>query len=143
MSLPTFLKKDLHTYVLAGLLSLFIVFDVEIPDSVASMVDSLLGKVIIILVSLTLLTANPIIGSLGVIAAYLLIKRSERNNSVLVEKFVPSEIKKVREMQRYNSEPLTLEETIIKNQIPYSKNRKNLNPGAKPLDTATYDAANL
>ena len=35
MSLPKFLKKDLHTYVLAGLLSLFIVFDVEIPDEKA------------------------------------------------------------------------------------------------------------
>ena len=144
MSFPKFLKKDLHTYVLAGLLSLFIVFNIQIPDTVAHLVDNLLGKIVIILVSLSLLNTNPLIGSLGVIAAYLLIKRSERNNSVLVEKFVPSEIKKVQEMQRYNSEPLTLEETIIKNQIPYSKNRKNLQPGgAKPLDTATYDAADL
>ena len=81
--------------------------------------------------------------SLGVIAAYLLIKRSERNNSIMVEKFVPSERKKVVEMQKYNSQPMSLEEVVVKNQVPFSRNRKKLAPGAEPLDTATHDAAEL
>ena len=143
MAFPKLLKKDLHTYVLAGLLSLFIVFDIQIPDPVAVLVDNLLGKIVIIILALTLLNTNPIIGSLGIIAGYLLIKRSERNNSMMVERFVPSERKKSNEMQRYNSQPLTLEEIMVKNQIPFSKNRKNLAPGAGPLDTATYNAAEL
>merc|ERR1711871_1608416 len=107
MSITKLLKKDLHTYVLAALLALFIVFDIQVPDVVAHLVDNLLGKVVVIISALYLLNFNPIIGSLGVIAAYLLIKRSENNNNILVEKFVPSEYKKEKEMQRYNSVPVT------------------------------------
>ena len=144
MSITKLLKKDLHTYVLAALLALFIVFDMQVPDVVAHLVDNLLGKVVVIISALYLLNFNPIIGSLGVIAAYLLIKRSENNNNILVEKFVPSEYKKGKEMQRYNSVPVTLEETVIKNQIPFSKNRKKIiKSSVKPLDTETRDAASV
>ena len=144
MSITKLLKKDLHTYVLATLLALFIVFDIQVPDVVAHLVDNLLGKVVVIISALYLLNFNPLIGSLGVIAAYFLIKRSEINHNILVEKFVPSEYKKDEEMQRYNSVPVTLEETVIKNQIPYSKNRKKIiKSSVKPLDTETRDAASV
>jgi len=40
MALPKLLNKNLNTYVLAGLLSLFIVFDIQIPDIVANLVNN-------------------------------------------------------------------------------------------------------
>ena len=143
MALPKLLNKNLNTYVLAGLLSLFIVFDIQIPDIVANLVNNFIGKIVIIIVSLSLLNTHPMVGSLGIIAAYFLIKRSERNNSVMVDRFVPSEKKKSVELQRYNTDSISLEETVIKNQIPFSRNRKNLSGGAEPLDSASYNAAEL
>ena len=143
MALPKLLNKNLNTYVLAGLLSLFIVFDIQIPDIVANLVNNFIGKIVIIIVSLSLLNTHPLVGSLGIIAAYFLIKRSERNNSVMVDRFVPSEKKKSVELQKYNIESISLEETVIKNQIPFSRNRKNLSGGATPLDSAIHDAAEV
>ena len=143
MALPKLLNKNLNTYVLAGLLSIFIVFDIQIPDIVANLVNNFIVKIVIIIVSLSLLNTHPMVGSLGIIAAYLLIKRSERNNSVMVDRFVPSEEKKSVELQRYNIDTISLEETVIKNQIPFSRNRKKLAGGAEPLDSAIHDAAEL
>jgi len=143
MALPKLLNKNLNTYVLAGLLSIFIVFDIQIPDIVANLVDNLIGKIVIIIVSLSLLNINPILGSLGIIAAYFLIKRSERNNSIMVNKFVPSEEKKSVEIQKYNIDPISLEETIVKKQIPFSKNRKVLSSGAKPIHDSIHNAAEV
>ena len=59
MALPKLLNKNLNTYVLAGLLSIFIVFDIQIPDIVANLVDNLIGKIVIIIVSLSLLNITP------------------------------------------------------------------------------------
>ena len=136
-----FNQKVKNHHVLAVLMGLFIVFPIQIPDLVASLVNNVLGKIVVIVTALYLLSVNPIVGSLGIVAAYLLIQRSGVNESVLVEQFVPSEIKKSDEMQKYNEAPITVEETVIKNQIPFSFNREiihnaNIDPVSENIHSA-------
>ena len=136
-----FSQKVKNHHVLAVLMGLFIIFPIQIPDLVASLVNNVLGKIVVIVTALYLISVNPIVGSLGIVAAYLLIQRSSVNESVLVEQFVPSEIKKSEEMQKYNETPITVEETVIKNQIPFSFNREiihnsNIDPVSENIHSA-------
>ena len=107
-----FNQKVKNHHVLAVLMGLFIVFPIQIPDLVASLVNNVLGKIVVIVTALYLLSVNPIVGSLGIVAAYLLIQRSSVNESVLVNNLFLVKLKKVK---KYNNEaPITVEETIIK-----------------------------
>ena len=136
-----FNQKVKNHHVLAVLMGLFIIFPIQIPDLVASLVNNVLGKIVVIVTALYLLSVNSIVGSLGIVAAYLLIQRSGLNESVLVEQFVPSEIKKNEEMQKYNEAPITVEETIIKNQIPFSFNREIIhNSNIDPVSDNIHSA---
>ena len=125
------LKKNQHHYVLAVLLALFIVMDIEVPKVVASMIDNVLGKIVVIIGSLALFTINPLVGSLALVAGYVLIMRSANSSGSLPMKlFVPTEAKKLNHMVKMNVKPnTTLEEETIKNMLPTS---------GKAMKTASY-----
>ena len=94
MQLFTIHKKDYTYYVLAALLCLFIVVPVEIPHELASLVDTFIGKVVVVIIALNLFFAHPVVGAVGIIAAYELIKRSEGKGSQIpgaLQKYIPSE----------------------------------------------------
>ena len=135
MQLFTIQKKDYTYYVLAALLCLFIIVPVDIPHELASLIDTFVGKVVVIILALNLFFAHPVVGSVGIVAAYELIKRSEGKGSQVpaaLRKYIPSETKKTTNLNRLNQFPVTVEEIVIHNQIPYSFNIDN------PTDTATY-----
>jgi len=123
-------KNQMHYYVLALILVLFVVFPVSIPHELASAVDSLVGKVIIVVIVLNLFIAHPVVGSVGIIAAYELVRRSAGSGSSL--EFIPSEKKKTSNLNKYNQFPLTVEEIVIKSKLPYSFNLSD------PSDNASY-----
>ena len=127
-------KKHQHHYVLAALLAVFIVFDVKIPHTIASMVDSIVGKIAIIVLALSLFSAHPLVGSLALVAAYVLIMRSSNSTGSRPAKlFIPTETKKLRKMRKMNvKQETSLEESVIKNMIPSVG--KPLGPGKfKPV----------
>ena len=70
------LQKETHHTFLGLLLILFIVFEVQIPLDLANVIDTIVGKTVIILVIFALLTYNKIVGVLAIVAGYLLIMRS-------------------------------------------------------------------
>ena len=61
--------------------------------------------------------AHPVVGAIGLVAAYQLILRSQGQQSMAV--YVPSEAKKSRVLTAMNQFPTTIEEQVIANQIPY------------------------
>jgi len=109
------IRKDTRLTVLAILLALFIIFDVRPPAQLAEHIDSLVGRVVIILFVIILLFSNPVVGALGAIAAYELFRRSEFSNAI---QYVPSERKKKRNMKVMNQFPKTLEEEVVHNMLP-------------------------
>lgn len=74
------LQKETKEYGLIALFVLFIVMDVKIPSFLANMVDTMLGRVVVILVALSLFMVHPVLGAVAIIAAYELIRRSEKKN---------------------------------------------------------------
>ena len=71
------IEKDIPHYILAILLIIFIVTDMKVPHPIDELVNTLLGKVIVIAAGLALLFAHPLLGVLGVVAAYRLITQAE------------------------------------------------------------------
>ena len=64
------LKSQTHHYVLAGLLALFVVLDIKVPNDVKPLLNSLVGKAVVIITALSLLSVNVLVGILAVIASF-------------------------------------------------------------------------
>ena len=65
-SLMKSIEKDMHHYILALLLAIFIVSDMSVPKSIEEISHTLLGKVLIIGGALSLLFAHPLLHRLPV-----------------------------------------------------------------------------
>ena len=138
------LKGNQSSYVLAALLAIFIVFDISVPDPVAELVDTIVGKLVVILVALNLFFLHPIVGALGLVAAYELIRRAERAPPSMARKYLPSEKKKSVELSKINQFPLTVEEEVIANQIPYAFNTETATAAPyRPVQDPVFDAARV
>ena len=68
-----FLQKETTQNVLIVLMALFVIFDVRVPMPVADFVDTMLGKVAVVLTVLILLAMNPLVGSLAILAGMLIM----------------------------------------------------------------------
>ena len=63
--------KDKHHLILSVLLSVFIIFDIKIPLLLAELVDNVIGKIVVFVIALCLLSLNVLSGAIGLIAAYV------------------------------------------------------------------------
>ena len=87
-------KSQRHYYILSLVLILFIVFPIEIPKELSALVDSVLGKIVVVVMVLNLFIAHPVLGAIGAVAGYELVKRSAGHagaHSTVMSKFIPSE----------------------------------------------------
>lgn len=136
------MKKDSHHYILSVLLIIFIVSDVQIPPVIGEMVDTLLGKIVVVMVALSLFGSHPVVGAIGLVAAYQLITRSEGQGAMAL--YLPGEVKKNQIFKSINQFPVTLEEEVIAKQMPYvfKKNRRG-NSHYKGVQGKVHGAAKL
>ena len=137
--------NDKRHLVLAVVLAVFIVMDIKIPDNIASLVDTVVGKTLVIMVGLSLLVVNPLVGILGAIAAYEVIRRSSGSSHLFaVKDFLPSEEKKHNEMKVYQNNETSLEEEVISNMLPRTASDV-LDGGAKfkPVQDKLHAAAKI
>ena len=142
-------KKHMHFYLLSLVMILFIVFPVEIPSELGGIIDSMVGKVIIVVLVLNLFMAHPVVGAIGAVAAYELIKRSVGMagvGSTMMKQFIPSEEKRTSSLNTFNQFPVTVEEMVIKSKVPYTFNMSigNLESASyKPVLGDTHEAENI
>jgi hypothetical protein len=144
-SLNKLLKKDQHYLVLMVLLAVFIVMDIHVPSPVAELVDTVVGKIIVVVVALSLCTSKqPILCALALLAAYELIQRSSNYNvGPAAMKFIPTESKKSNHLSAMNQFPLTVEEQVVADMIPQEA-APILTPASfKPTQSKLHDAAKL
>lgn len=136
------MKKDTHHYVLAVLLIIFIVSDVQVTGIVGELVDTIVGKIIVVMAALSLFAAHPVVGAIGLVAAYQLVMRSQGLQAAAI--YIPSEIKKSRVLTAMNQYPVTIEEEVISKQIPYVfKRNAQGNTPYKGVQDRLYGAAKL
>ena len=98
----------------------YIVFNVQTPQPLASMIDSTLGYVVIIaLFAILAINLNPIVIVVGIFAIYLLFKRSSiSTGSLAMTKFLPTENVKSQYLSAFNQFPVTLEEEVVQQMAP-------------------------
>ena len=117
--------------ILALLFAMFIIFNVSIPKQLSKLVDNVFVQVVLGLLVISLfISMNPIVGILGFLALYELIKRSKnfQDKNYLFE---PTESQKLNHMKSFNTWDKTLEEDIINKmgKIPtYNDSKLNYKP---------------
>lgn len=137
-------KEVKHHYVLSALLAYFVVFRVNVPHLLAGVVDTLLGRVVVITAALSLLFVHPVLGSVAILAAYELIRRSENTTgSGPLRRFLPSETKKGKEFSAMNQFPTTVEEEVIHKMIPRVSGHTLPKASYKPVQDKLHQAAQL
>ena len=136
------IEKDMHHYILAFLLAVFIVSDIQIPSALNELVGTLLGKVIVIGAALALLFAHPLLGALGVIAAYRLVTKTQERYTPPKQVAPPTEPKKMSALNAMNQFPVTVEEEVIRKMIPQAPSNLPA-PSFKPVLDSLHDAAKI
>jgi len=138
------LKKERNEYLLVGVLVFFVLFNVRVPDFVGSLVDTVLGRVVVLCAAVALLFKHPVLGAVALVAAYMLVHRAEKSTgNYQVRQFVPSELTKNKELNAYNQFPVTLEEEVVHKMVPYVNEGIMSPPGYKPTLDKLHDAAKL
>lgn len=100
---------------------LYIVFPIENPSFISNMVDTPLGMVGVLAVTLYLFfNANPLVAILYVFVAYELLRRSaKQTGKAAIQEHTPSQMKKDVKMQKMNPvKKETLEEEMVEKMAP-------------------------
>ena len=138
-------KQNPYENGLAALLVAYIVLNIRTPSMLTKTIDSTIGKVVVVVVALSLFyTKNPILIVLGVVAAYELIRRSSvTTGTYAMEHSLSSEKKKAEAMKEYNEpQEKTLEEDMV-SEIPPVSNGVNTPSAYEPALAKSHGATNL
>ena len=112
-----FEKNNLNQLILVILFLIYLIFKIRMPDFIANILDNVYSKIIIAILALILLmNSNPILGILGILVAYELIKRATSQAGIsILQKYYPTEEKKWSPFSTTNQFPYTLEQEVVKN----------------------------
>ena len=125
-----------HEMVLVVIFIIYILLDIQTPESLARLIDNIYGNIFVILIAITIFAStNPVVGIISFIAAYELIKRSRTTN------FPPSEYSKLEDFSDYNAFPVTLEEQMVEQMAPLVKYDADPNLNYNPTLGSLHDAA--
>ena len=138
------LKKTQSSHVILGIIFIiYLIMGYPIPESIATMIDTIYGKIIVYVVALILLfSVNPVLGVLGLFVAFDLIRRSEMTTgSTALAKFGSSEKQKMSDLTAFNQFPYTLEQEMVKIRTINKDPLIESPPSYKPMLLATADAS--
>jgi hypothetical protein len=136
-------KKNMPQLLLVILFIIYLIFNFKTPEVLANVVDSSLGKIVVALVALFLFSySNPILGVLGIIVAYQLIKTSSiQTGTEALEKYYPTEQKKWSPFTPIHQFPYTLEQEMVKLMASQKFNTNYVKAPYRPVLDDTYDAS--
>lgn len=120
--------------ILGVIFVLYILLNVETPSVLAGPIDTLFGKVLVVAVAtVVFMKTNPVVGVLGFVVAYQLIKTASVSTGTYAMKhFLPSESNKLREMQSFNEERVSPPSIVASN--PNIMVAKTNNEGALEVE---------
>jgi hypothetical protein len=135
-------KKNMPQLALVILFIIYLIMGFKTPDSVANMIDSTVGKIVVALVALFLFAySNPILGVLGIFVAYQLVRNASiKTGMASLEQYYPTEEKKWSPFTPAHQYPYTLEQEMVKRMAPQKFNTNYVKPTYKPMLEDIYDA---
>ncbi len=141
-----FKKENMGQLALAILFIIYLITGYQVPQPIAGMIDTLFGKIVVVIISLSLFAyMNPILAVLGLLVAFDLIRKSTMTTGTFgMENYMPCEEKKMSQFTAFNQFPYTLEQEVVKKMAPVHK------PGLldgkasfKPLLDDTHNASSI
>ena len=134
-----------HHILITVLLLLYLIFDVDTPLDLAKYIDTTLGNVVVVLLSLSLVyTGNVFIGVLAIVSAYELIQRSKKTTgSLYLNQIHNAEVIKKDLLDNYNQFPDTLEEEVVNKMAPLINTSSNNVSMFQPVLNDLHDATEL
>lgn len=133
-------KMQKVEYVFIALLLLFILMDVEVPTSIGQYIDTTLGSIVLIGGALYIFHIQKVLGAVAIIAAVEILRRT--NGIHAIKNFVPSELRRSMNLTKWNDFPITLEEEIVRDQLPVV-NKIRSKPSFKPKLANIQNAVEL
>lgn len=138
------LTKEKHHGLLAILLSIFIIFDIRIPNQLANLVDTIVGKTVVIIAVFSLIAFNKLVGILAIIAGYMLIMRSMNITGHKNLIHLENEHVKRSNMLKFNpKQEVSVEEEVIDNMLPRVSNETVESHDFKPVQNNLHSAEKL
>ena len=147
--MDSILKKEHSGQILVIIVFIiYLVSGSSTPEPIASIIDTFAGKIILLLVIISLFKyAHPILSILAVFVAFELMRRSSISTGTYgLVRYVPTEEKKACEMRKMNDfpYPTTLEEEVVKMRVPLLNTGSSMNPASfHPFVENTYQASSL
>jgi hypothetical protein len=141
-----FKKEHMGELMLVILMIIYLVLGLRTPDMIANMVDSIIGKVVIVIAAIFLfMHANPILAVVAALVAFDLMRRSSTTTGLgALQAYAPSEEKKMSQFTAFNQFPYTLEQEVVAKMAPIVRSGTSLTPASyKPLLDNLHDASSL
>jgi hypothetical protein len=141
-----FKKENMGELILVILLIIYLILGFKTPEPIASLVDSLVGKIVMFIIVIYLfINCNSILAVLSLFVVFDLIRRSSLTTGLgALQKYAPTEVKKMSQFTAFNQFPYTLEQEVVKKMAPIVKSGSSLTPPSyKPLLDNLYDASPL
>ena len=141
-----FKKEHMGELVLVILMIVYLILGFKTPEPFASIIDSLVVKVVIFIVIIYLfMHSNPILAVLSLFVAFDLLRRSSVTTGLdALQRYAPSEQKKTSQFTAFNQFPYTLEQEVVAKMAPIMKSGSSITQASyKPLLDNLYDAAPL
>jgi hypothetical protein len=138
-----FTKKNIPQFILFILMIIYLIMGYKLPETVANVIDTTYGKIIVVLCALVLFAfANPILGVIGFLVAYTLITQSTvQTGTLAMDRYLPSEKEKQCNLSAWNQFPYTLEQEVVKKMAPINKTGSGAPVSWQPLLDDNRDAA--
>ena len=135
-------KQEPAEIVLGILMIIFLLMGYKLPSSISSVVDSLIGKIVMLLiVAYMFVYANPILAVLALLVAVNIMMNGSNFSTSQSIQYAPSEENKTSQLTQYNQFPYTLEQEMVKKMAPIMKPGSSISKAAyKPVLENTYDA---
>ena len=143
VSVNKILKDQPSEYLAIALMIAFIVTDAKVPKVLGNMIDTLMGRVLVIVVAVSLLFLHHALGVVAIVFAYELIRRSERSTGTYqMRHYLPSLEKKSNHFTAMNQFPVTLEEEMVNKMVPIVSGEPSSSK-FKPVMNNVHQAAKL
>lgn len=137
-------KENIGELILGVLFVLYLVMGYNTPEPIANLVDTVGGKMLLlILVVYMFMNTHPILAVLALFVVFDLMRRSSLTTGIdALDKYAPSEEKKMSQFTAFNQFPYTLEQEVVSKMAPIVQTGSVLNPPSyKPLLENLYDAS--
>jgi hypothetical protein len=141
-----FKKQHNGEFILIILMIIYLIMGLKTPEIIATIVDNVIGKVVIILIIIYLfIHANPVLAILAALVAFDLMRRSNHSTGLgALSAYAPSEKKKMSQFSAFNQFPYTLEQEVVAKMAPIVRSGSSLTPPSyKPTIDNLYDATPL